>query len=104
MAVFGYLYSTRSACMMHALPLRRETLFTTQYLAGLSFLLLPLAAVGIITLAAEMILIPSHDWAATIPTLGCSCWPWRGFASFSTPLHASAPCLPGIFWLCRRST
>ena len=70
MAVFGYLYSTRSACMMHALPLRRETLFTTQYLAGLSFLLLPLAAVGIITLAAEMILIPSHDWAATIPTLG----------------------------------
>ena len=41
MAVFGYLYSTRSACMMHALPLRRETLFTTQYLAGLSFLLLP---------------------------------------------------------------
>ena len=70
MAVFGYLYSTRSACMMHALPLRRETLFTTQYLAGLSFLLLPLAVVGVITLAAEMILIPTYNWAATIPTLG----------------------------------
>ena len=37
MAVFGYLYNNRSACMMHALPLRRETLFGTQYLAGLSF-------------------------------------------------------------------
>ena len=41
MAVFSYLYSSRSACMMHALPLRREALFLTQYLAGLSFLLLP---------------------------------------------------------------
>ena len=35
MAVFSYLYSSRSACMMHALPLRREALFLTQYLAGL---------------------------------------------------------------------
>ena len=34
MAVFSYLYSSRSACMMHALPLRREALFLTQYLAG----------------------------------------------------------------------
>ena len=41
MACFGYLYNNRSACMMHALPMRRETLFVTQYLAGLSFLLLP---------------------------------------------------------------
>ena len=41
MACFSYLYSTRSACMMHALPLRREGLFLTQYLAGLSFFLLP---------------------------------------------------------------
>ena len=44
MAVFGYLYSHRSACWTHALPMRREALFTTQYLAGLSFLLLPQAA------------------------------------------------------------
>ena len=33
MACFGYLYNNRSACMMHALPMRRETLFVTQYLA-----------------------------------------------------------------------
>ena len=36
MAVFAYLYSSRSACTMHALPLRRETLFVSHYLAGLS--------------------------------------------------------------------
>ena len=40
MASFGYLYNNRSAAMMHALPLRREALFTTQYLAGLSCLCL----------------------------------------------------------------
>ena len=33
MAVFGYLHNNRSACMMHALPMRREPLFVTQYLA-----------------------------------------------------------------------
>ena len=44
MAVFSYLDASRSACMMHALPLRREALFFTNYLSGLSFLLLPNAA------------------------------------------------------------
>ena len=41
MAVFGYLYNNRSAAMMHLLPLRREDLFITQYLAGASMFLLP---------------------------------------------------------------
>ena len=53
MAVFSYLYSSRSACMMHALPLRRETLFASHYLAGLSFLLLPHLAVYVLTIAVE---------------------------------------------------
>ena len=52
MASFGYLYNNRSAAMMHALPLRREALFTTQYLAGLSCLLLPHLAVALVTAAA----------------------------------------------------
>ena len=42
MAWFGLAsYNSRSSCWFHALPTRREALFTTQYLAGLSFLLLP---------------------------------------------------------------
>ena len=53
MAVFSYLYSSRSACMMHALPVRREALFCSNYLAGLSFLLLPHLAVYIFTIAVE---------------------------------------------------
>lgn len=41
MAVFSYLYSSRSAGMLHALPIRREGLFLTNYLSGLLFLLIP---------------------------------------------------------------
>ena len=106
MAVFGYLYSTRSACMMHALPLRRETLFTTQYLAGLSFLLLPLAVVGIVTLAAEMILLPTYDWAATIPTLGIVlltlagvCLFFYSFASFCAMFTGHILALPAFYFI-----
>ena len=41
MAVFSYLYSSRSAGLFHALPIRREGLFLTNYLSGLFFLVIP---------------------------------------------------------------
>lgn len=41
MAVFVYLYSARSAFAIHALPIRREGLFLTNYLSGLLFLIVP---------------------------------------------------------------
>lgn len=69
MAVFGYLYNSRSACWTHALPLRRETLFATQYLAGLSFLLLPQAAVAVLTALIEVALLPSGDWGRALGAL-----------------------------------
>ena len=55
MAVFSYLYNHRSACAMHALPLRREALFLTSYLAGLSFLILPNAIVAVLTVVTGFI-------------------------------------------------
>ncbi len=53
MAVFSYLYSARSVSLFHSLPLRREGLFLTSYLAGLGFLILPNLAVFLLALAAE---------------------------------------------------
>lgn len=53
MAVFSYLYSSRSACMLHSLPMDRTGLFVTNYLSGLSFLLLPNMAIFLLTLAVE---------------------------------------------------
>ncbi|MBU5435426.1 hypothetical protein [Pseudoflavonifractor sp. MSJ-37] len=55
MAVFSYLYNSRAALLMHALPIRREGLFLTSYLAGLSFLVLPILAVGLLALGAEVL-------------------------------------------------
>ena len=104
MAVFGYLYNNRSAAMMHALPMRRETLFTTQYLAGLSFLLLPHLAVAALTAAAELILLPSAHWGAVLSAL----WLWLlvqsgtalfffSFASFCAMFTGHILALPAFY-------
>lgn len=39
--VFSYLYVPRNANMIHALPVTRGELFVTNYLSGLSFLIVP---------------------------------------------------------------
>lgn len=54
MAVFSYLYNPRSAVTLHALPVRREGLFFTSWLAGLSFLVLPNLAVTLLTALAVL--------------------------------------------------
>ena len=55
MAVFSYLYNSRSVQLYHALPIRREGLYLTNYLSGLSFLALPLGVVFLFTLAVEAV-------------------------------------------------
>lgn len=52
MTVFGYLYNQRAAHAFHAMPLSRTTLFFSNYISGLTILLLPplLAfCIGVIT-------------------------------------------------------
>lgn len=41
MALFNYLFSSRSANMIHALPVTRGELFGTNVISGLSFLIIP---------------------------------------------------------------
>ncbi|MEG0321031.1 MAG: hypothetical protein RR606_02440, partial [Oscillospiraceae bacterium] len=53
MCVFSYLYNNRSAGMIHALPLRREGLFLTNYLSGIAFFAVPHAVVLVITLLVQ---------------------------------------------------
>ena len=53
MAVFSHLYSARSANLFGLLPIRREGLFLTHYLAGLAFLIVPNAVIFLLTLAVE---------------------------------------------------
>lgn len=69
MAVFGYLYNSRSSCWFHALPMRREALFTTQYLAGLSMLLLPQLATAVLTAMIELAFLPMGYWGKVLYAL-----------------------------------
>lgn len=101
MAVFSYLYSSRSACMMHALPLRREALFLTQYLAGLSFLLLPQLAVFILTVAAEaamgcLTLWPLVQWLLAQSGLCLFFYSFAVFCAMFTGHLAALPVFYGV--------
>lgn len=51
--VWHYLCSGRAAGLMHTLPIRREGLFCTNFLSGLTFLAGPNLAVFLLTLLAE---------------------------------------------------
>lgn len=53
MAVFSHLYNARSANLFGSLPIRREGLFATHYLAGLSGLLVPNVVIFLLTLIVE---------------------------------------------------
>jgi len=72
MAAFSHLYSARAANFTGALPVRREGLFVSHYLAGLSMLLLPNLAVFLLTLPVEaaggVVCMPS-----LLFWLGCLC-------------------------------
>lgn len=50
MAVWSYLFSARSASLYHALPVTRESLFLSHWLAGLSFSLLPSVLIALLSL------------------------------------------------------
>jgi len=101
MAVFSYLYSSRSACMMHALPLRREALFLTQYLAGLSFLLLPQLAVFALTAATEaalgcLALWPLVQWLLVQSGLCLFFYSFAVFCAMFTGHLAALPVFYGV--------
>ena len=49
MAIYSYLYNSKSANMIHALPVDRTQLFGTNVLSGLSFLIVPQVFIAIIS-------------------------------------------------------
>lgn len=53
-AVWSCLYSPRSVGLLHALPIRREGLFLTNFLSGLAMVLLPCAAAGVLSVLTSL--------------------------------------------------
>ncbi|MDE6281580.1 MAG: ABC transporter permease [Oscillospiraceae bacterium] len=54
MAVFSHLYNARSANLFGSLPIKREGLFVSHYLAGLAFFIVPNAVIFLLTLLVEL--------------------------------------------------
>lgn len=53
MAVWSYFYNSRAVSMIHSLPLSRGTIFLTNYLAGISFFLIPNAVIFLLSIGVE---------------------------------------------------
>lgn len=88
MAVFGYLYQSRSANMLHTFPVTRSELFVTNYISGLVLMLIPqlVAAFGmnfvILGKANELI------WAV---------WAWLGITVGETIFFFGFACFVAMF-------
>ena len=54
MGAFSHLYNARSANFFGSLPVRREGLFLTHYLAGLCFTIVPNLLIALLTLLVEL--------------------------------------------------
>ena len=55
-AVWSYLFFPRSVSLMHTLPLRREGLFLTNFLSGMTMMLIPYAIVGALCVLLSLFL------------------------------------------------
>lgn len=99
MAVYSYLYQTKSAGMIHALPVRREGLYLTSYVSGLSLTLLPMLAVALITALAELAAGCFHGAALGYWMLSqfCCILFFFSFASFCAMFTGHILALPAFY-------
>ena len=99
MAMFHYLYQARACGMMHALPLRRESLFLTAWLTGLlpllgAELLVMLIGMGM-TLPGRCVLFVS--WLQWFGILALGTVAFYGFAVFCAMLTGHWLVLPAVY-------
>lgn len=61
MAVWGYLFNNSSVNLFHAIPVSRTSLFVTNYLSGLTIMLIPFGTMGFFGLI-KAIVLKSVSW------------------------------------------
>ena len=54
MAVWSYLFNNRSTGLMHTLPIRRESLFLTNFLSGMVMMLAPYVVTGVLCVVISL--------------------------------------------------
>lgn len=98
MLMFGYLYNSRSCCMMNALPIRRETMFGTAYLTGL----VPMLAADLLAAGVTAALYAGRSVSISNLLLWllmavCANLSFYGIAVFCAMLTGSLLILPVVY-------
>ncbi len=100
-AVWSYLYNNRSACLMHTLPVRREGLFLTNFLSGMTFFVGPNLVIFLITLLAEglvgcVAMAPLFTWMAAVTLMELYFFCFATFCAMFTGHILGLPAFYGI--------
>ena len=101
MAVWGFLYNARSISMMHSLPIRREGVFCTTFLSGMSMMLIPYAVVGALCFLISLSFGALDPAAFVVTALGVAGESLFYFASatFTALVVGNIFALPAVYFL-----
>ena len=101
MAVWGYLCNSRSAGMMHALPVDRTCLFVTGVLSGLAMILIPYAVTGGLLCLIALFCGAFHLTAVvtTVLTVAFAAVLFFGMATLCAMLTGNIFALPALYLL-----
>ena len=101
MAVWSYLYNARSVGMMHTLPIRREGLFVTNVLSGLTMMAIPYAVTGVLLVLVTMLFggfEPVGVLVTVLGVMGESLF-FFGLATFCALIVGNIFMLPALYGL-----
>lgn len=101
MAVWSYLYNARSVGMMHTLPVRREGLFVTNVLSGLTMMAIPYTVTGVLTVLVTMLFggfEPVGVLVTVLGVMGESLF-FFGLATFCAFIVGNVFMLPALYGL-----
>ena len=101
MAVWSYLYNARSVGMMHTLPVRREGLFVTNVLSGLTMMAIPYAVTGVLLVLVSLLFggfEPVGVLVTVLGVMGESLF-FFGLATFCAFIVGNVFMLPALYGL-----
>lgn len=102
-ALFNYLFKAKSASMLHALPVRRETLFFTNYLSGICFLIIPnLITIGVTAIVSSGAIpfITYLEWFAAMAVMNVFFFSFAVFCAMLTGHVVAMPLLYAVLNFC----
>lgn len=101
MAVWSYLYNARSVGMMHTLPIRREGLFVTNVLSGLTMMAIPYAVTGVLLVLVTMLFGGFEPMGVLVTVLGVmgESLFFFGLATFCAFIMGNVFMLPALYGL-----